>query len=39
MTADSFRARIKPFMLRRMKNDVLNELPEKIENTMYASLR
>ena len=29
MTADSFRARIKPFMLRRMKNDVLNELPEK----------
>lgn len=38
MTADSFRARIKPFMLRRMKNDVLNELPEKIENTMYAEL-
>ena len=37
-TADSFRARIKPFMLRRMKNDVLNELPEKIENTMYAEL-
>ena len=25
-------------MLRRMKNDVLNELPEKIENTMYAEL-
>ena len=38
MTADSFRARIKPFMLRRMKSDVLNELPEKIENTMYAEL-
>lgn len=38
MTADSFRARIKPFMLRRMKTDVLNELPEKIENTMYAEL-
>ncbi|MCH5209356.1 MAG: SNF2 helicase associated domain-containing protein [Oscillospiraceae bacterium] len=38
MTADSFRARIKPFMLRRMKSDVLQELPEKIENTMYAEL-
>ncbi len=38
MTADSFRARIKPFMMRRMKRDVLNELPEKIENTMYAEL-
>lgn len=38
MTADSFRMRIKPFMLRRMKCDVLNELPEKIENTMYAEL-
>lgn len=38
MTAQSFRARIKPFMLRRMKSDVLNELPEKIENTMYAEL-
>ncbi len=38
MTADTFRARIKPFMLRRMKSDVLEELPEKIENTMYAEL-
>lgn len=38
MTADSFRLRIKPFMLRRMKSEVLNELPEKIENTMYAEL-
>lgn len=36
--ADNFRMRIKPFMLRRMKSDVLNELPEKIENTMYAEL-
>lgn len=34
----NFRNRIKPFMLRRMKNDVLNELPEKIENTMFAEL-
>ncbi len=38
MTADSFRARIKPFMLRRMKSDVLKELPEKIEYTIYAEL-
>lgn len=38
MTANSFRMRIKPFMMRRMKADVLSELPEKIENTMYAEL-
>ena len=38
MTADSFRMRIKPFMLRRMKHDVLHELPEKIENIIYAEL-
>ena len=29
---------IKPFLLRRLKKDVLNELPEKIENTMLAEL-
>lgn len=28
--------RIHPFILRRMKKDVLSELPEKIENTVYA---
>ena len=38
MTANSFRARIKPFMMRRMKQDVLQELPEKIEDTIYAEL-
>lgn len=38
LTAESFRARIKPFMLRRMKHDVLKELPDKIENTIYAEL-
>lgn len=38
MTADSFRARIKPFMLRRMKNDVLNELPEKSRTQCMRSL-
>lgn len=32
------RGRIKPFVMRRMKKDVLKELPEKIENTIYAEL-
>lgn len=30
------RKKIKPFVLRRMKKDVLSELPEKIENTLFA---
>lgn len=29
---------IKPFMLRRLKKDVLNELPEKIEKNYYVEL-
>lgn len=36
--AEALRARIRPFVLRRMKQDVLEELPEKIENTVYADL-
>ncbi len=32
------KAKIHPFILRRMKTDVLNELPEKIENVVYAEL-
>lgn len=32
------KAKIRPFIMRRMKNDVLNELPEKIENVIYAEL-
>lgn len=36
--ANVLRAMIRPFVLRRMKKDVLNELPEKIETTMYAEL-
>lgn len=36
--AEGLRNRIKPFVLRRMKKDVLEELPEKIENTVYADL-
>ena len=30
------RSRVAPFILRRMKSDVLAELPEKIENTIYS---
>lgn len=29
---------VKPFVLRRIKKDVLKELPDKIETTMYANL-
>lgn len=38
LVAADFKAKIRPFILRRMKKDVLSELPEKIENTMYADL-
>jgi len=36
--AELLRAKIKPFVLRRMKKDVLNELPDKIENTVYSEM-
>jgi SNF2 family DNA or RNA helicase len=36
--SDMLRGIIRPFVLRRMKNDVLSELPEKIETTMLADL-
>ena len=32
------RGKIQPFILRRMKKDVLAELPEKIEETIYSGL-
>lgn len=32
------KAKIKPFILRRMKSDVLSELPEKMEYNMFADL-
>lgn len=32
------RSKIKPFILRRMKYEVLSELPDKIENTFYSEL-
>ncbi len=35
---DELREKIRPFILRRMKKEVLKELPEKIENTVYAGL-
>ncbi len=35
---EELRKKIKPFVLRRLKADVLNELPEKIENTIYCDL-
>ena len=37
-TMNELRTRIRPFILRRMKKEVLSELPEKIENTIYAEL-
>ena len=36
--SDMLRNIIRPFVLRRMKSEVLNELPEKIETTMLAEL-
>ena len=36
--ADILRGLIRPFVLRRMKSDVLDELPEKIETVMTAEL-
>ncbi len=35
---DALRSKIKPFVLRRMKYEVLSELPDKIENTFFAEL-
>lgn len=36
--SEALRRLIRPFVLRRMKRDVLDELPEKIETTMIAEL-
>jgi len=35
---DELKARIRPFVLRRMKKDVLEDLPEKIETTLKIEL-
>ena len=34
--AERLRRKIKPFVMRRMKYEVLSELPERIENTVFA---
>lgn len=36
--AKNLRKMVSPFILRRMKHDVLRELPEKIETVLYAEL-
>ncbi|MDR2649308.1 MAG: DEAD/DEAH box helicase [Clostridiales bacterium] len=36
--AEALRKQISPFLLRRMKKDVLTELPEKIETNLYAEM-
>ena len=35
---DDLRRRIRPFLLRRVKEDVLAELPERLEQTLYAEM-
>ncbi len=36
--ASELRRRVSPFILRRVKSDVLKELPDKIETTLYAEM-
>ncbi len=36
--ADDLRRRIRPFLMRRLKKDVLTELPDKIETTLTAQM-
>lgn len=36
--SEDLRRRIQPFLMRRLKQDVLDELPEKMENTMTAGM-
>lgn len=36
--ADDLRRRIRPFLMRRLKTDVLGELPEKMESVLMADL-
>lgn len=38
LAAKNLRQMVSPFILRRMKKDVLKELPEKIETVLYAEL-
>jgi superfamily II DNA or RNA helicase len=36
--AQDLRLRIRPFLMRRLKKDVMAELPEKMETTLYAQM-
>lgn len=36
--AEDLRRRIRPFLMRRLKSDVMAELPEKMETTLYANM-
>lgn len=36
--ADDLRRRLRPFLMRRLKSDVMSELPEKLETTLYAGM-
>lgn len=38
LAAETLRKKTRPFILRRMKSQVLNELPEKIENTLLVKM-
>ncbi|MBE5769517.1 MAG: hypothetical protein E7333_08070 [Clostridiales bacterium] len=38
MDAEDLRKRIRPFLMRRLKKDVLTELPDKIEHTFTAQM-
>ena len=38
MTLSKLRKEVKPFILRRKKNEVLKDLPDKIENNIYIDL-
>ncbi|WKA54735.1 DEAD/DEAH box helicase [Planococcus shixiaomingii] len=39
MRRDRITKRVRPFILRRMKQDVLKELPDKIETTLHSELK
>lgn len=36
--AQDLRRRLRPFLMRRLKSDVMSELPEKMETTLYAGM-
>ncbi len=38
LTLSRLRSQVKPFILRRKKNDVLKDLPDKLENNIYIDL-